>query len=106
MRFPATLGAVALLALCVPITKVAAEPGVDDNRILLGGSNALTGAVAAGCAPATYWAKAWFDKVNREGGVHGPKIEYNVLDDGYSAHPPLPNSPPPLPHTHLFPTFR
>jgi branched-chain amino acid transport system substrate-binding protein len=92
MRFPATLGAVALLALCVPITKVAAEPGVDDNRILLGGSNGLTGAVAAVCAPATYGAKAWFDKVNREGGVHGRKIEYNVLDDGYSAQRALANA--------------
>src|SRR5260221_12666899 len=89
MRFPATLGAVALLALCVPITKVAAEPGVDDNRILLGGSNALTGAVAAGCAPPTYGAKAWFDKVNREGGGHRPKIQKNRVDDGYLAQPAL-----------------
>lgn len=61
-----------------------AEPGVLPDKVLLGGSNALTGAVAAVCAPATYGAKAWFDKVNRDGGVHGRKIEYNVLDDAYS----------------------
>jgi len=91
-RSLATLGAVALLALSAAITEAVAEPGVDDNRILLGGSNALTGPVAAVCAPATYGAKAWFDKVNRDGGVQGRKIEYNVLDDGYAAERALANA--------------
>jgi len=73
-------------ALCASLWSGAqAEPGVTDTAVLLGGSNAMTGAVAAVCAPASYGAKAWFDKVNRDGGVHGRKIEYNVLDDAFSA---------------------
>jgi len=69
-----------------------AENGVEPDKILLGGSNALTGAVAANCAPATYGAKAWFDKVNKDGGVHGRRIEYNVLDDAYSAQRAIGNA--------------
>ena len=43
-------------------------------------------------APTTYGAKAWFDKVNRDGGVQGRKIEYTVLDDAYSAQRALANA--------------
>ena len=70
-------------SLCAsPVVK--AEDGVQDDTIFLAGSNALSGAVASNCAPVTYGAKAWFDKVNTEGGIHGRKIDYNVLDDAYS----------------------
>lgn len=80
-------------AVCVLLsTAAAAEPGVTDTTILLGGSNAMTGAVAAVCAPASYGAKAWFDKVNRDGGIHGRKIEYNVLDDAFSAQRAVSNA--------------
>lgn len=82
-----------LLALCAGFTTAAlAEPGVDDQKVVLGGSNALTGAVAAVCAPTSYGTKAWFDKVNRDGGVHGRKIEYNLLDDAFSAQRALANA--------------
>jgi branched-chain amino acid transport system substrate-binding protein len=60
-----------------------AEPGVEDTKIVIGGSNAMSGSVAAVCAPATYGAMAWFNKVNSAGGVYGRKIEYNILDDAY-----------------------
>lgn len=82
-----------LLALCAGFTMAArAEPGVDDQKVVLGASNALTGAVAAVCAPTSYGTKAWFDKVNRDGGVHGRKIEYNLLDDAFSAQRALANA--------------
>jgi branched-chain amino acid transport system substrate-binding protein len=75
-----------IVALCAFFSAAAtAEPGVTDNTIFLGGSNAMSGPVAAVCAPASYGAKAWFEKVNRDGGVHGRKIDYNVLDDAFSA---------------------
>eukprot|EP01036_Dinobryon_divergens_P007391 gene7391-9857_t len=83
-RHLTVLGSIA--ALCAFLSSAAtAEPGVTDTTIFLGGSNALSGPVAAVCAPASYGAKAWFDKVNRDGGVHGRKIDYNVLDDAFSA---------------------
>jgi branched-chain amino acid transport system substrate-binding protein len=80
-RLAVTFGAAASIFAADPVR---AENGVENDKILLGGSNALTGAVAANCAPATYGAKGWFDKINKEGGVHGRRIEYNVLDDAYS----------------------
>jgi branched-chain amino acid transport system substrate-binding protein len=83
----------ALLTLFAAFSTAAlAEPGVDDQKVVLGASNALTGAVAAVCAPTSYGTKAWFDKVNRDGGVQGRKIEYNLLDDAFSAQRALANA--------------
>lgn len=73
----------AFLAGLISIGCAHAEPGVSDTKIVIGGSNAMSGSVAAVCAPATYGAMAWFNKVNAAGGVHGRKIEYNILDDAY-----------------------
>ncbi len=82
-----------IAALCALFSASAmAEPGVTDTTIILGGSNAMTGPVAAVCAPASFGAKAWFDKVNRDGGVQGRKIEYNVLDDAFSAQRAVSNA--------------
>jgi len=63
----------------------AAEDGVTDDKVVIGGTNALTGPVAAVCSAVTHGAQAWFAKVNAAGGVHGRQIEYIVLDDAYSA---------------------
>ena len=59
-------------------------PGVTDTEILVGTHMPLTGPAAAGyskIAPAT---KAYFDYVNANGGVHGRKITYKIMDDGYN----------------------
>jgi ABC-type branched-subunit amino acid transport system substrate-binding protein len=58
-------------------------PGVTDTEIVVGTHMPLTGPAAPGyskIAPAT---KAYFDFVNAEGGVHGRKITYKIMDDGY-----------------------
>lgn len=58
-------------------------PGVTDTEIVIGSHTPLTGPAAPGyskIAPAT---KAYFDFVNANGGVHGRKITYRFLDDGY-----------------------
>ncbi|WP_020525594.1 ABC transporter substrate-binding protein [Catelliglobosispora koreensis] len=58
--------------------------GVTDTEIVVGTHMPLTGPAAAGyseIAPAT---KAYFDHVNASGGVHGRKITYKVMDDGYN----------------------
>ncbi|SCL13798.1 ABC-type branched-chain amino acid transport system, substrate-binding protein [Micromonospora nigra] len=62
----------------------AAVPGVTDTEIVVGTHMPLTGPASAGyskIAPAT---KAYFDYVNANGGVHGRKITYKVMDDGYN----------------------
>lgn len=59
-------------------------PGVTDTEILVGTHMPLTGPAAAGyskIAPAT---KAYFDYVNANGGVHGRKISYKIMDDTYN----------------------
>jgi ABC-type branched-subunit amino acid transport system substrate-binding protein len=59
-------------------------PGVTDTEITVGTHMPLTGPAAAGyskIAPAT---KAYFDYVNANGGVHGRKISYKIMDDGYN----------------------
>ncbi|MEU6077241.1 ABC transporter substrate-binding protein [Micromonospora sp. NPDC047074] len=59
-------------------------PGVTDTEIVVGTHMPLTGPASAGyskIAPAT---KAYFDHVNANGGVHGRKITYKIMDDGYN----------------------
>ncbi|MGN9909376.1 ABC transporter substrate-binding protein [Phytohabitans sp. LJ34] len=59
-------------------------PGVTDTEVVVGTHMPLTGPASAGyskIAPAT---KAYFDLVNANGGVHGRKITYKVMDDGYN----------------------
>ncbi|HWS31983.1 MAG TPA: ABC transporter substrate-binding protein [Actinoplanes sp.] len=59
-------------------------PGVTGTEVVVGTHMPLTGPAAAGyskIAPAT---KAYFDFVNKNGGVHGRKITYKVKDDGYN----------------------
>ncbi|TDO40285.1 ABC transporter substrate-binding protein [Paractinoplanes brasiliensis] len=59
-------------------------PGVTDTEVVVGTHMPLTGPAAAGyskIAPAT---KAYFDYVNANGGVHGRKITYKIMDDGYN----------------------
>lgn len=61
-----------------------AVPGVTDTEIVVGTHMPLTGPASAGyskIAPAT---KAYFDHVNANGGVHGRKITYKIMDDGYN----------------------
>ncbi|KOX09890.1 ABC transporter substrate-binding protein [Micromonospora profundi] len=62
----------------------ASVPGVTDTEIVVGTHMPLTGPASAGyskIAPAT---KAYFDYVNANGGVHGRKITYKIMDDGYN----------------------
>ncbi|WP_127499310.1 ABC transporter substrate-binding protein [Actinoplanes solisilvae] len=65
-------------------TSSADTPGVTDTEIVVGTHMPLTGPAAAGyskIAPAT---KAYFDYVNANGGIHGRKITYKIMDDGYN----------------------
>jgi branched-chain amino acid transport system substrate-binding protein len=59
-----------------------AEPGLGSDSILVGGTAPLSGEASSGGAVAR-GAEAYFKYVNARGGVHGRKIEYKYLDDGY-----------------------
>lgn len=62
---------------------VAAEVGVSDTRILLGQTVGVTGTVAGPVKEMNEGANAYFSKINKEGGVHGRKIDMLVLDDKF-----------------------
>lgn len=62
---------------------VGAETGVGAQEILLGQTTALSGPLAELGQENSAGAKAYFDHVNRQGGVHGRKIRLLTLDDAY-----------------------
>ncbi|WP_247869479.1 ABC transporter substrate-binding protein [Herbaspirillum sp. ST 5-3] len=60
-----------------------AETGVTDSTILIGQTVGLTGTVAAPVKELNEGANAYFNLVNKQGGVHGRKIEMRMLDDKF-----------------------
>jgi branched-chain amino acid transport system substrate-binding protein len=72
----------ALVAIPGAHAQPAAEPGISASTILLGGTGPLSGPEVA-YAGTLIGAKAYFDHVNANGGVHGRRIDYRYLDDGY-----------------------
>lgn len=68
------------LALAGP---AAAADGVTDSEIRLGASVVLSGPLGAQTAEYGAGARLVFDAVNAGGGVHGRKIAYKTLDDGF-----------------------
>src|SRR3954468_3610386 len=59
-------------------------PGVTDSEIVVGTHMPLTGPAAAGYSKIAPASKAYFDFVNANGGIHGRKITYKIMDDGYN----------------------
>ncbi|TXL71359.1 hypothetical protein FHP25_30160 [Vineibacter terrae] len=84
--------AAALACLWMPAGPANAEAGVTKDEIVLGGTNALTGAVAAVCYGVSHGSLAHFKKVNEQGGINGRKIRYELLDDAYSAQRAIGNT--------------
>lgn len=70
-----------LLAACVPA--VASDRGVTATEIRLGASSVLSGPLGAQTLDYGVGARLYFDAVNAAGGVHGRKISYTTLDDGF-----------------------
>jgi branched-chain amino acid transport system substrate-binding protein len=73
----------ASLLLALSAAPAAAEVAVTDKNITVGGSFSLTGPLAAIGNDYTSGMNAVLDEVNGKGGVHGRKIEFLQLDDGY-----------------------
>jgi branched-chain amino acid transport system substrate-binding protein len=60
-----------------------AEDGVTDSSILIGQTIGITGTLAGPVKEMNEGANAYFSSINRQGGVHGRKIEMRILDDKY-----------------------
>jgi len=73
----AAIGAITLSSLCW------AEPGVSDNSIVLGMSAPFSGPNGAYGEDMRRTIKAYFEQINKAGGINGRKLELIALDDGY-----------------------
>ena len=74
---------VAALALVTATPAVAGDPGVTAKEITIGQNMAYSGPASAYGAFGKSQA-AYFRMINDNGGVHGRKIKFISLDDGYS----------------------
>jgi branched-chain amino acid transport system substrate-binding protein len=75
---------IAQLAAAALALSPSATPGVTPTTITLGGTAPLSGPAAAFGSVAR-GSDAYFKYVNSRGGVHGRKIVYDYLDDGYES---------------------
>lgn len=64
----------------------AQEPGITDKSIKIGMFGPLSGPNMAYGFDVMNAAKMYYDKINKEGGIHGRKIEYVVEDDRCNAN--------------------
>lgn len=69
--------------LAATALSAAAEEGVTDGGIVLGQTIGVTGIIAGPVKEMNEGAQAYFATVNKQGGVHGRKIEVRVLDDKF-----------------------
>jgi ABC-type branched-subunit amino acid transport system substrate-binding protein len=81
-----------VLIFAAALAPAAIAQGVSAERILLGQSVALTGPAAELGIQMRNGARAYFDHVNANGGVHGRRIELITLDDGYEPSRTVPNT--------------
>ncbi|SMF18778.1 ABC transporter substrate-binding protein [Pseudobacteriovorax antillogorgiicola] len=79
------------LAFAVFISGSAHSSGVTDTKIVLGTVNATSGLAKALGTGMNQGLSAYFDKVNKEGGIHGRTIEVIFKDDGYEPRYTLSN---------------
>jgi ABC-type branched-subunit amino acid transport system substrate-binding protein len=61
----------------------AAEPGITADKIIIGQAAGFTGSVAGTVKELTAGAQAYFDYINKKGGIHGRKIVLESADDGF-----------------------
>lgn len=84
IRRAAMCMAIAGLGLAQPVQ--AAEPGITDSTIRIGLFSPLSGAGMAYGFDVVNAAKMYYDKVNKEGGIHGRKIELVIEDTRCNAN--------------------
>lgn len=92
-----TMGAMAFSALCW-----AAEPGVTDTSITLGMSAPFSGPNGAYGLDMRQTIQAYFEQLNKAGGINGRKLELVALDDGYETERTLANTQTLLKEKNVF----
>lgn len=82
----ATIGAIAFSTLCW------ADPGVTDTTITLGMSAPFSGPNGAYGLDMRQTIGAYFEQVNKAGGINGRRLELIALDDGYETERTVANT--------------
>lgn len=84
----------ALLLATAPTLAFAAGPvnGVTDREIRLGASAVLSGPLGPQTTDYGVGSRLYFDAVNASGGVHGRKIVYRTMDDGFDVNRAVANT--------------
>lgn len=70
----------------------AGDAGVTPSEIRLGASAVLSGPLGPQTAEYGAGARLYFDAINRQGGIHGRKISYQTLDDGFDVNKAVDNT--------------
>lgn len=81
----------ALLATAFTVA-ASAEDGVTETTIKIGQTVGISGIVAAPVKEMNEGAIAYFNKINKEGGIHGRKVEMVMLDDKFDPNLTLANA--------------
>ncbi len=76
------IGWILLIAVC-PLSQTALAQGVSADTILIGQSAALSGPAQELGKEMKSGAEAYFDVINKSGGINGRKIKLVSVDDGY-----------------------
>ncbi len=83
-RLVAVTAALAVGAVTVASPAMAADPGVSKSEIVIGTTTPLTGPAATGYSLIPQAAQAYFNYLNKSGGIYGRKIKFVVKDDQYN----------------------
>jgi ABC-type branched-subunit amino acid transport system substrate-binding protein len=84
----------------------AAEDGVTDSSIILGETIGVTGIIAGPVKEMIEGAQAYFASINKQGGVHGRKIEVRVMDDKFDPATAAANAETLIKKEHVFALFQ
>ena len=90
MKFLKRLLALSMIACSAQV--LSADPGVSDNTITLGMSSPFSGTNGAYGLEMRQTIEAYFEQLNKAGGVNGRKLELAALDDGYETDRSVANS--------------
>lgn len=81
-----------IASLTAPSAVVHAEPGVTATTIIIGQSAPFSGPNSQAGKQYRDGALAYFQRINRAGGIFGRKIQLTSLDDGYEANNTVANT--------------
>ncbi|MET4201640.1 ABC transporter substrate-binding protein [Bradyrhizobium sp. LA6.12] len=82
----AALAAACFAAMSLPVASFAQEPGITDKTIKIGMFAPLSGANMAYGFDVANAARMYYDKINKDGGINGRKIEVVLEDDRCNAN--------------------